>query len=147
MRLQLRMVRSILEHAVQLLSVDTSLFPRPASFQTYPSFRGQIKPLSRADWLTEILIPAALTLHNLVFQARLMGQARTAILEDRFPAYLKTFFSGYYKNGQYPEWCVNALGSVGVDLLEGLSGEERNGRIQGGRGAGWEYASDSAADA
>ena len=69
-----------------------------------------------------------------------MGQARTAILKDRYPAYLQTFFSKYYREGGYPEWCVNALNSVGVDLLEGLSEAERSGRISRGKGAAWEYA-------
>lgn len=50
-----------------------------------------------------------------------MGQARTAILEDRFPDYLQAFFPRYFagdKNG-IPVWCVRALRSVGVDLRPG----------------------------
>jgi queuine tRNA-ribosyltransferase len=49
-----------------------------------------------------------------------MGQARDAISEGRFPDYLRSFFAGYFGASGYPEWCVNALRSVGVDLLEGL---------------------------
>lgn len=50
--------------------------------------------------------------------ARLMGQARTAILEDRYPEYLKAFFPRYFAKtkGGIPSWCVDALKSVGVDL-------------------------------
>lgn len=61
----------------------------------------------------------AVTQHNLVFQAQLMGRARDAIVRGTFPQYLKSFFAEYFGNKGYPEWCVNALRSVGVDLLEG----------------------------
>ncbi|EGN99726.1 hypothetical protein SERLA73DRAFT_88327, partial [Serpula lacrymans var. lacrymans S7.3] len=36
------------------------------------------------------------TQHNLVFQAQVMGGARTAIIEGRFPDYLRTFFANYF---------------------------------------------------
>ncbi|KAJ6593936.1 tRNA-guanine(15) transglycosylase-like protein [Mycena capillaripes] len=61
----------------------------------------------------------AVTLHNITFQAQLMGGARDAILNGTFPKYLRTFFANYFGDIGYPEWCVNALRSVGVDLLEG----------------------------
>lgn len=61
----------------------------------------------------------AVTIHNITYQARLMGDARNAILNGTFPNYLKTFFATYFGDIGYPEWCVNALRSVGVDLLEG----------------------------
>ncbi|KAH8080272.1 tRNA-guanine transglycosylase [Cristinia sonorae] len=76
----------------------------------------------------------AITQHNLVFQARLMGGARDAIVNGTFPDYLKTFFKNYFGEAGYPEWCVNALKSVGVDLLEGNPGA----RVQAGAGAKWE---------
>ncbi|KAF8435803.1 tRNA-guanine(15) transglycosylase-like protein [Boletus edulis BED1] len=53
----------------------------------------------------------ALTQHNLVFQAQVMGGARDAI------------------------WCVNALRSVGMDLLQG-----GNVLVIPGRGAKWDVA-------
>jgi len=65
-----------------------------------------------------------------------MGRAREAILAGTFPQYLKTFFAKYFGDAGYPEWCVNALRSVGVDLLEGNSNE----KIIQGNGAKWEYA-------
>ncbi|KAL7409733.1 tRNA-guanine transglycosylase [Mrakia frigida] len=67
----------------------------------------------------------AITLHNLTFQARLMGQAREAILEDQFPAYLKEFFPRYFAGDKQgiPRWCVTALRSVGVDLQPGVEVE------------------------
>ncbi|KAH8982913.1 Queuine tRNA-ribosyltransferase [Lactarius hatsudake] len=78
----------------------------------------------------------AVTLHNLAFQARVLGQARDAIMNDTFPTYLRRFFAGYFGDVGYPEWCVNALRSVGVDLLEG----NPNAKVVKGDGAKWEYS-------
>ncbi|KAG6811534.1 hypothetical protein H0H92_006967 [Tricholoma furcatifolium] len=64
-----------------------------------------------------------------------MGRARAAILDGTFPDYLRTFFAGYFGDTGYPEWCVNALRSVGVDLLE-----TSNLPVIPGQGAKWEYA-------
>ncbi len=65
-----------------------------------------------------------------------MGRAREAILAGTFPQHLKTFFAQYFGDTGYPEWCVNALRSVGVDLLEGNPNE----KLIQGNGAKWEYA-------
>lgn len=48
-----------------------------------------------------------------------MGSARQAILEDRYPEFLREFFSNLYKGDKlkYPKWAVEALRGVGVDLL------------------------------
>jgi queuine tRNA-ribosyltransferase len=75
-------------------------------------------------------------MHNIVFQAQVMGRAREAIISKTFPQYLKTFFAQYFGDAGYPEWCVNALRSVGVDLLEGRD----DAKIIQGSGARWEYA-------
>ncbi|KAJ7096285.1 tRNA-guanine(15) transglycosylase-like protein [Mycena epipterygia] len=75
----------------------------------------------------------AVTLHNIAFQARVMGGARDAILNGNFPDYLRTFFANYFGDVGYPEWCVNALRSVGVDLLEGS-----DIKVVPGSGAKWE---------
>lgn len=77
----------------------------------------------------------ALTIHNLVFQAQVMGGARDAILEGRFPEYLRSFFFDYFGNTGYPEWCVNALRSVGVDLMQGVDVP-----LVQGSGVKWEYS-------
>ncbi|KAF4563319.1 Queuine tRNA-ribosyltransferase catalytic subunit 1 [Pleurotus pulmonarius] len=77
----------------------------------------------------------ALTQHNIVFQAQLMGRARDAIMAGTFPDYLRTFFKTYFGGDGYPEWCVNALRSVGVDLLENM-----DAKVVPGDGAKWEYS-------
>jgi queuine tRNA-ribosyltransferase catalytic subunit len=64
-----------------------------------------------------------------------MGRARDAILEGQFPDYLRWFFESYFGDAGYPEWCVNALRSVGVDLLEG-----KDVKVIPGSGAKWEYS-------
>jgi len=76
------------------------------------------------------------TLHNITFQAQIMGMARTAIMAGTFPDYLRKFFARYFGNVGYPEWCVNALRSVGVDLLEG----GKDIKVVTGNGAKWEYS-------
>ncbi|TFY82861.1 hypothetical protein EWM64_g1149 [Hericium alpestre] len=81
-------------------------------------------------------IPSAITQHNLTFQAQIMGRTRDAILNGTFPAYLRTFFSKYFSTSRYPEWCVEALRSVGVDLLE----DNPNAKMVSGTGAKWEYS-------
>ena len=78
----------------------------------------------------------AVTQHNLVFQARLMGKAREAIINNTFPSFLKTFFANYFGDQGYPKWCIDALRTVNVDLLDGRD----NIKIREGDGAKWEYA-------
>ncbi|KAG8990164.1 hypothetical protein FRB90_001883 [Tulasnella sp. 427] len=80
----------------------------------------------------------AITQHNLVFQARLMGRAREAVLKGTFPEFLKSFFGMYFGGSGYPRWCVDALRTVGVDLLEG----KQDAVVQDGDGANWEYSAD-----
>lgn len=63
-----------------------------------------------------------------------MGRARTAILEGTFPQYLKSYFKQYFGDNGYPEWCINALRSVNIDLLAD------GGKVISGSGAKWEYA-------
>ncbi len=78
----------------------------------------------------------AVTQHNLVLQARLMGRARDAIINGTYPDYLKFFFAEYFGDKGYPEWCVNALRSVGVDLLAG----KEDVPVITGSGAVWDRA-------
>ena len=65
-----------------------------------------------------------------------MGHARESIIAGTFPEYLRSFFAQYFGGAAYPEWCVNALRSVGVDLLK----DNPNAKIITGSGAKWEYS-------
>ena len=57
-----------------------------------------------------------LTLHNVHHLLALMRSARNAIIEDRYPAFVKDFFSKYFGDAAPPLWAVTALKSVGIDL-------------------------------
>lgn len=84
---------------------------------------------------------SAITQHNIVFQARLMGRARDAIIADAFPDFLKVFFKDYFGESGYPKWCIDALMSVGVDLLEGKDNEKQTPiKVVEDDGARWEYS-------
>src|ERR1700733_11437301 len=98
---------------------------------------GSIGPLLFARMGLMVLASVAVTQHNITFQARLVGQTRDAILNGTFPNYLRSFFAGYFGDVGYPEWAVNALRSVGVDLLDGMS---KDVNIVPGDGAKWEYS-------
>jgi queuine tRNA-ribosyltransferase catalytic subunit len=58
-----------------------------------------------------------LSMHNIHYMLQLMGQARAAILEDRYPEFIREFFSKLYSQREdFPSWAVNALKGVGVEL-------------------------------
>ncbi|KAL9101439.1 MAG: hypothetical protein Q9187_009247, partial [Circinaria calcarea] len=61
-----------------------------------------------------------LTMHNVHYLLALMKAARSAIIEDKFPGFLKEFFDRLYKGDRtrIPKWAVDALHGVGVDLLK-----------------------------
>ena len=60
-----------------------------------------------------------LTMHNVWYQLSLMRSVRQAIVEDRYPAFLKQFFKDLHAGNKtkYPDWAVEALLTVGVDLM------------------------------
>jgi queuine tRNA-ribosyltransferase catalytic subunit len=49
-----------------------------------------------------------------------MAQAREAIRQDRYLQFVRNFFKTLYHGdkSQYPTWAVDALKTVGIDLLE-----------------------------
>jgi queuine tRNA-ribosyltransferase len=60
-----------------------------------------------------------LTIHNVHYLLNLMRRAREAILEDRYPAFVKAFFGNLYSTKEeFPSWAIDALKGVGIDLLE-----------------------------
>ena len=60
-----------------------------------------------------------LSIHNVHHLLDLMRRIRTAIIDDRYPAFLKSYFDTLYTGdkAKYPEWAVDALRGVGVDLM------------------------------
>ncbi|OJD29761.1 queuine trna-ribosyltransferase [Diplodia corticola] len=57
-----------------------------------------------------------LTMHNVHYQLALMRSVRSAIIEDRFPDFVRDFFNKRYPRSDYPPWAVDALAGVGVQL-------------------------------
>ena len=49
-------------------------------------------------------------------QLRLMKSLRQSIMEDRFPEFVRNFMRDTYPDGEYPEWAVDALASVNIEL-------------------------------
>ena len=70
-----------------------------------------------------------LTMHNVHYLLALMRRMRAAIVEDRYPAFLREFFRLRYSGdaAKVPSWAVTALRGVGVDLLVGADVEEGAG--------------------
>ncbi|KAJ1898965.1 Queuine tRNA-ribosyltransferase catalytic subunit 1 [Coemansia sp. RSA 2337] len=56
-----------------------------------------------------------ITIHNIAFQMRLMLDIRKAIVEDRYPAFIREFMRTRFGK-TVPMWIVDALKSVNVDL-------------------------------
>lgn len=60
-----------------------------------------------------------LSIHNVHYLLDLMRRIREAIIADRYPQFLKAYFSTLYKGDKekYPAWIVEALRGVNVDLM------------------------------
>ncbi|XP_033643260.1 queuine tRNA-ribosyltransferase catalytic subunit 1-like isoform X2 [Asterias rubens] len=57
-----------------------------------------------------------ISVHNIKFQMDLMRDIRQAILDDRYPDFIKDFMKVVYPAGDYPTWAVDSLASVNVAL-------------------------------
>jgi queuine/archaeosine tRNA-ribosyltransferase len=60
-----------------------------------------------------------LSMHNVHYLLNLMRRIREAVLEDRYPVFLKEYFATLYAGDKtkIPHWVVGALQGVGVDLM------------------------------
>ena len=45
-----------------------------------------------------------------------MSRIREAMIEERFPDFIKTFVSNFYEEKDIPEWIINSLKSVNIQL-------------------------------
>lgn len=72
-------------------------------------------------------------MHNVHHLLALMRRVRDAIVADRYPAFLRTFFAERHGGdvGKAPGWAVAALRGVGVDLLAAAAADAEE---EGGRG-------------
>ncbi|KAJ1787557.1 Queuine tRNA-ribosyltransferase catalytic subunit 1 [Coemansia sp. RSA 2167] len=55
------------------------------------------------------------TVHNIAFQMRLMRDIRQAIVEDRYPQFVRNFIKMRFGK-TVPQWIMDALKSVNIDL-------------------------------
>lgn len=60
-----------------------------------------------------------LSMHNVHYLLDVMRRVREAIMEDRYPEFLKDYFRTLYNGDKqkYPQWAVDALRGVEVDLM------------------------------
>ena len=45
-----------------------------------------------------------------------MSRIRQAIIEERFPDFIREFVAKYYQDKDIPEWITNSLNSVNIQL-------------------------------
>ncbi|XP_005104954.1 queuine tRNA-ribosyltransferase catalytic subunit 1 isoform X2 [Aplysia californica] len=65
---------------------------------------------------TEAAACNIITVHNVAYQLRLMKSMRESILADKFPEFVTSFFKDMFPSGEFPQWAVDALDSVGIHL-------------------------------
>jgi len=58
-----------------------------------------------------------LTIHNVVYQLRLMDSIRASIRAGTFVEFVREFMREFYPKKDYPEWIVAALKSVNIELV------------------------------
>jgi queuine tRNA-ribosyltransferase len=60
-----------------------------------------------------------LSIHNVHYLLDLMRRAREAIVDERYPEFVKDYFRTLYNcdTEKYPSWAVDALRGAGIDLL------------------------------
>lgn len=85
-----------------------------------PEGMGITKAFLHHNAAKETVAAHLLSIHNVWYQLNLMREIREAVIEDRFPAYVRQFFANLYSDSsEYPEWAVDALRRVGIDLTQG----------------------------
>ncbi|XP_034951761.1 queuine tRNA-ribosyltransferase catalytic subunit 1 [Chelonus insularis] len=57
-----------------------------------------------------------LTVHNIYFQMKLMSDIRDSINDQKFPEFVKNYMLNLYPERNYPQWIVDALQSVNINL-------------------------------
>lgn len=75
--------------------------------------RAYLHLLAKSEQLSSQL----LTFHNLAYQKRLMDDMRSAIIDGSFPSFVIQFMLLQFPDRDYPQWCIDALASVNINLL------------------------------
>ncbi|XP_013200537.1 queuine tRNA-ribosyltransferase catalytic subunit [Amyelois transitella] len=58
-----------------------------------------------------------ISVHNIAFQMNLMKTMREHITNGTFPQFVQSFVDELYIEKNYPNWVVNSLKSVGIDIV------------------------------
>lgn len=66
--------------------------------------------------INDPIMCSLITIHNVSFQLQLMRDMRTAIENDKFAEFVKTFFADLFPADEKPRWIVEALRSVNIDI-------------------------------
>lgn len=66
----------------------------------------------------EPVASSLLSIHNVAYQLRLMNGMREAIKRDEFPQFVKEFMKKHFGGDPIPEWIIDALKAVKIDLNE-----------------------------
>lgn len=67
--------------------------------------------------INEAIMCSLISIHNVAFQLQLMRDMRAAIDDDKFPEFVKKFFSDLYLE-ETPKWIVDALKSVNIEIKQ-----------------------------
>lgn len=65
---------------------------------------------------TEAVSCSLLSVHNLNYQMQLMKGIRESIKVNKFPEFVQEFMTNMYPDKNYPQWCLDALQSVNIEL-------------------------------
>ncbi|XP_001950376.1 queuine tRNA-ribosyltransferase catalytic subunit [Acyrthosiphon pisum] len=65
---------------------------------------------------TEAVSCSLLSIHNLHYQMQLMKGIRESIKVNKFPEFVQEFMTNIYPDKSYPQWCLDALQSVNIEL-------------------------------
>lgn len=49
---------------------------------------------------------------------QLMRNMRDNIENQTFPQFVQKFVKDYYSDGNYPDWVINSLSSVGINIVK-----------------------------
>ncbi|CAB3231187.1 unnamed protein product [Arctia plantaginis] len=59
-----------------------------------------------------------ISIHNIAYQMQLMRSMRENIENQTFPQFVQEFVNAYYPDANYPDWVINSLSSVGINIVK-----------------------------
>ncbi|KAG9407148.1 Queuine tRNA-ribosyltransferase catalytic subunit 1 [Aphanomyces cochlioides] len=62
--------------------------------------------------------PQLITYHNVAYMLNLMAKVRQAILDDKFPTFVRAFLKEWHQGSEIPQWVKDALNHVNISIDE-----------------------------